>query len=160
MVGSTVHLVGTVASVWIPLAARLTPANVADKEVALLLIPEIPAETRFVLGDTHYNDPDVRQVCQAKNRVLVATRRGKCPHTDSGMEVRRVFHKLRSVAMENFNEHFKSIFDAHGQVPTKGLANTQRFALGAIFVYQVGLFYRVEDLRNPCVGLKPFLRAA
>ena len=158
--GWKLHLVGAVASIWIPLAARLTPANVADKEIALLLIPEIPTETRFVLGDTHYNDPDVRQVCQAKNRILVATRRGKYPHTDSGVEARRVFHKLRSGATENFNEHFKSIFDANGQVPTKGLVNTQRFVLGAVFVYQVGLFYRVEDLRNPCVGLKPFLRAA
>jgi len=25
--------------------------------------------------------------------------------------VRRVFHKLRSIAMENFHEHFKGIFD-------------------------------------------------
>jgi hypothetical protein len=41
--------------------------------------------------------------------------------------------------MENFNEHFKGIFDGHGQVPTKGLLATQRFALGAIFVYQLAL---------------------
>jgi hypothetical protein len=41
---------------------------------------------------------------------LVATRLGSYPHTDDGVEVRRVFHKLRSIAMENFNEHFKSIF--------------------------------------------------
>jgi hypothetical protein len=37
------------------------------------------------------------------------------------VEVRRIFHKLRSRVMENFNEHFKGIFDGHGQVPTKGL---------------------------------------
>jgi hypothetical protein len=30
--------------------------------------------------------------------------------------------------MENFNEHFKGIFDGHWQVPTKGLIATQRFA--------------------------------
>ena len=29
------------------------------------------------------------------------------------------------MANENFNEHFKSIFEVHGQVPTKGLINTQ-----------------------------------
>ena len=55
------------------------------------------------------------------------------------MEVRRIFHKLRSIAMENFNEHFKGIFDGHGQVPTKGLIATQRFALEAIFAYQLAL---------------------
>ncbi len=31
---------------------------------------------------------------------------GHSPHTDEGLEVRRVFHKLRSIAMENFHEHF------------------------------------------------------
>jgi hypothetical protein len=41
-----------------------------------------------------------------------------------GVAVRRVFHKLRSTAIENFNEPFKGIFDGHGQVPTKGLRNT------------------------------------
>lgn len=158
--GWKLHLVCTVSSVWIPLAARLTPANVADKEIALQIVPTLPKEARFVLGDTHYNDPDVRQVCAATDRILVATHRGKYPHTDDGVEVRRLFHKLRSKAIENFNEHFKGIFDAHGQVPTKGLLNTQRFALGALFVYQVALLYRVQEGLEPCVGLKPFLRAA
>src|SRR5205807_6876623 len=50
-------------------------------------------------------------------------------HREKG-EVRRLFHKLRSIAIENFNEHFKGIFDAQGQVPTKGLVATQRFDLG------------------------------
>jgi hypothetical protein len=44
------------------------------------------------------------------------------------VEVGRIFHKLRSLANENFNEHFKSIFDVHGAVPTKGRTNTARFA--------------------------------
>src|SRR5207302_9568384 len=63
-------------------------------------------------------------------------------------------------AMENFNEHFKGIFDRHGQVPGKGLLATQRFALGAIFVYQLALFYRFEHDLELCVGLKAFLKAA
>jgi hypothetical protein len=67
---------------------------------------------------------------------------------------------LRSVAMENFNEHFKGICDGHGQVPTKGLIATQRFALGAIFVYQLALLYRFEHGLELCVGLKAFLKAA
>jgi hypothetical protein len=41
--------------------------------------------------------------------------------------------------MENFNGLIFGIFDGHGQVPTKGLLATQRFALGAILVYQLAL---------------------
>ena len=94
------------------------------------------------------------------DRLRVTTTYGRYPHTDDGVEVRRIFHKLRSIAMENFNEHFKGIFDGHGQVPTKGLLATQRFALGAIFVYQLALLYRFEHHLELCVGLKAFLKAA
>ena len=59
------------------------------------------------------------------------------PHTDEGAGVRSVFHKLRSVANENFNEQFKAIFGVHGAVPTKGLAATKRFALGVVLLYQL-----------------------
>ena len=52
--GWKLHLAVTVAAVWIPLAARLTPANAADPEIAPLLLAELPAEARFVLGDRHY----------------------------------------------------------------------------------------------------------
>ena len=82
------------------------------------------------------------------------------PHRDDGVEVRRIFHQLRSHTIENFNEHFKGIFDAHGQVPTKGLLPTQRFALSAIFVYQLALLYRFEQGLELCLGLKAFLKAA
>jgi hypothetical protein len=50
-----------VAGVWIPLAARLTPANEADSRLAEQLLRELPGEARFVLGDTHYNAPEGRQ---------------------------------------------------------------------------------------------------
>ncbi len=80
--------------------------------------------------------------------------------TDEEVEVRRIFHKLRSVAIENFNEHFKAIFDGHGQVPTEGRINTERFVLGAVFVYQLALLYRHEQDLEPNVGLKAFLKAA
>ncbi len=76
------------------------------------------------------------------------------------MEVRRIFHKLRSRVIENFKEHFKGIFDGHGQVPTKGLLATQSKALGDIFVYQLALLYRFEHGLDFCVGLKAFLKAA
>jgi hypothetical protein len=64
------------------------------------------------------------------------------------------------LAIENFDEHFKGIFDGHGQVPTKGLVNTRRFALGAIFVYQLALLYRFQPGLDLNVGLKAFLKAA
>ena len=158
--GWKLHIVSTVAAVWIPLAAALTAANVADNELAPALLRETPLEARFILGDRHYNAPNVRQACDATGRILVTTRYGPYPHTDGGVEVRRVFHKLRSIAIENFNEHFKGIFDAHGQVSTKGLVNTQRFALGAILVYQLALLYRFQNGLDLNIGLKAFLKAA
>jgi hypothetical protein len=113
-----------------------------------------------VLGDRHNNTPELRENCDQADRLLVTTPYGRYPHTGDGVEVRRVFHILRSIGMENFNEHFKGIFDGHGQVPTKGLIATQRFALGAIFVYQLALLSRFEHDLELCVGLKAFLKAA
>jgi len=158
--GWKLHLISIVAAVWIPLAAELTSANVADNEPAPALTRELPLETRFLLGDLHYNAPNVRQACEQMGRILVATHYGPYPHTDSGVEVRRIFHTLRSLAIENFNEHFKGIFDSHGQVPTKGLITTRRFALGAIFVYQLALLYRFQNGLDLNIGLKAFIKAA
>ncbi len=161
--GWKLHLAIAVCEVWIPLSARLTPANTAENLVASYLIEELPDEARFVLGDIHYNAPNVRQACcqsTEEERFLVTTKRGAYPHTDDGVEVRRIFHKLRSVANENFNEHFKAIFEVHEQVPTTGLINTTRFALGAVLVYQLALLYRHERKMDINRGLKPFLRAA
>jgi hypothetical protein len=72
----------------------------------------------------------------------------------------RILNKLRSITIENFYEQFKGIFDGHGQVPTKGLINTQRFVLGALFVYQLALLHRFEHGLDLRVGLKAFLKAA
>jgi plasmid stabilization system protein ParE len=158
--GWKLHVVSVVAAVWIPLAAELTPANTADNDAAPALIQELPKELRFLLGDRHYNAPNVRELCDERDYLLVTSQYGRYPHTDPGVEVRRIFHKLRSLAIENFNEHFKGIFDGHGQVPTKGLVNTRRFALGAIFVYQLALLYRFQHGLELNVGLKAFLKAA
>ncbi len=158
--GWKLHLAIAVCEIWIPLAARLTPANTADNQIAPALIEQLPDEARFVLGDIHYNAPNVKQACHSTERFLVTTKRGPYPHTDDGVEVRRIFHKLRSMANENFNEHFKAIFEVHGQVSTRGLINTQRFALGAVLVYQLALLYRHEHNLDTNRGLKPFLRAA
>lgn len=145
---------------WIPLAAALTAANIADNEQAPDLLGELPEEVRFVFGDRHYNTAELREECAQSNRVLVCSQYGRYPHSDEGKEVRRVLHKLRSLALENLNEHLKSIFDGHGQVPTKGLAASKRFALGAVFVYQLALLYRHEQGLPLNEGLKPFLKAA
>ena len=158
--GWKLHLVITVAAVWIPLAAELTPANAADNEVAPRLLPELPPLLRFLLGDTSYDDSALHEQCAAAGRVLITSKRGPYPHSDAGVAVRRVFHQLRSHAIENFNGQFKAIFDTQGQVPTRGLLATRRYVLGAVLVYQLTLLYRHQlgaDLR---VGLKPFLKAA
>jgi hypothetical protein len=103
---------------------------VADNVQALTRLPELPAEVRYVLGDQHEHDPAIDAACTRAGRTVVATHRGPYPHTDDGVGVRRVWHELRSRAIENLNEQFKGSCDAHGQVPTKGLVNTRRFALG------------------------------
>jgi hypothetical protein len=160
--GWKLHLATTVAGVWIPLAARLTPANVHDDgRIAPRLIEELPQEARFVLGDKHYDAEDLKEGCLRNGRFLVSPKRGAYPHTDAGVEVRRIFHLLRHRAIENFNGHFKALFDAHGPVPTKGEADTARFALGAVLVYQLALLHRHEKRHSDDNrGLKAFLRAA
>jgi hypothetical protein len=138
----------------------LTPANTDDGTIASDLLVEIPLEIRFVLGDKHYHREELRDACHLRGIELVASKPGKYPHKDNGVEVRRVFHKLRSVSIENFNEHFKGIFDSHGGVPTKGHRATARFALGAVLTYQLALWSRFLlglDLHR---GMKHWLRAA
>jgi hypothetical protein len=158
--GWKLHLVTTVAAVWIPLAATLTAANRADNEEAPALLAELPAAVRFLLGDQHYNDPALHERCAAAERILVTSQRGPYPHRDDGVEVRRIFHQLRSHAIENFNGQFKAIFDCQRQVPTRGLRHTQSFVLGAVVVYQLTLLHRAQSGADLRVGLKPFLQAA
>jgi hypothetical protein len=158
--GWKLHLITTVAAVWIPLAAELTPANVADNEQAPALLAALPAQVRFVLGDQHYNDPALRDHCAAQDRVLVTPKRGAYPHQDEGGEVRRLFHELRSRAIEHFNGQFKAIFDCGRQVPTRGLVATRRYVLGAVLVYQLALLHRYATGGSLRIGLKPLLKAA
>ena len=94
--GWKLHLAVSVRSVWIPLATELTPANTTDNTIVPQLLASLPAEVSYILGDTHYNAPEVRTLCEQINRALVATRRGAYPHHDHGVDVRRIFHKLRS----------------------------------------------------------------
>lgn len=158
--GWKLHLACAVSSVWIPLAAELTIANTDDASVAPALFEQLPAEVRYLLGDTHYNTPHLQQRCQGRGCWLVASRRGKYPHTDSGVEVRRLFHKLRSQAIEPFNGLFKNVFEWGAQVPVKGLRRTQLLVLGAVLLYQVVLLYQFQHGKPLGLGIKALLRAA
>ena len=88
----------------------------------LRLLEQLPSEVRYVLGDTHYNDPELRRQCQQRGWELVATRRGPHPHAMAGWQVRQVFHKLRSQAIEPFNGLFKNVFEWRGDDARQGLA--------------------------------------
>ena len=162
--GYKLHVVVTAAcNIWLPLAAEVTPANIADNEQAPELIRALPEGLHFLLGDQHYHDQTLTSLCQQQNCCLVTSFTGKnnpYPHHDDGVEVRKILHKTRSIAIENFNEHFKAIFDAHGAVPTKGLTATQRFVLSGVFVYQLALFYCFLHNLDLRVGLKALIKAA
>jgi Transposase DDE domain len=137
--GWKLHLAVSVGAVWMPLAAELTPAHTADNTVAPQLLAPLPAEVRYVLGDTHYNAPEVRSLGEQANRAVVATRRGASPHHDDGVAVRRLFHKRRSQTIAPFNGLFKNVFEWRPQMPVKGLQRSPLLALGAIVIYQLVL---------------------
>jgi Transposase DDE domain len=162
--GWKLHLVVTAAcNAWLPLAAEVTPANVADNMQASTLIEALPAGLDFLLGDQHYHDQTLASLCNQRGCTLVTSFTGKnnpYPHDDDGVKVRQILHKTRSIAIENFNEHFKAIFDVHGSVPTKGLLATQRFVLSAVFVYQLAILYSCLQNLDLRIGLKALLKAA
>src|SRR5262245_13276980 len=78
--GWKLHLAVVVGSVWIPLAAEFTIASDADNVIAAKRLEQLPLAVRYVLGDTHYNTPELRDECARHNRELVTTRRGPYPH--------------------------------------------------------------------------------
>lgn len=154
--GWKLHLASTIAALWIPLAAELTPANVHDSTVAPHHINHLPVEARFVMGDRHFNTPELRARCWQTNRLLVAAAGKHKP----GAEVRRILHKLRHQAIEPFNGLFKNVFEWGGQVPVKGLQRTRLIVLGAVLVYQLVLLYQFEHGKPLGQAIKPLLRAA
>ena len=158
--GWKLHLAVTVGALWIPLAAELTVANRGDNAEAPLLLEQLPAEGRYVLGDTHDNTPALRQECHRRGWELVATRPGPYPHRAGGVEVRKIFHKLRSQAIEPFKGWFKNVFEWRVKMPVKGLQRSQLLALGAVVMYQLVLLYQHERNLPLGKGIKPLLRAA
>ena len=128
--GWKLHVACTAGTVWLPLAADLTAAPEADNVVAPRLIRELPVDLRFLLGDQHYRDAALTTQCAARSCVLVVPTGGHYPHTDDGVEVRRVLHKTRSVTIENFNEQFKGIFRRPRPAPHAGLGRDPPLCLG------------------------------
>ena len=150
----------SIGSLGIPLAAEFTAAHVADSEVAPLWLIQLPAEVRYVLGDQHYNTPELRIECARHTRELVAPRRGPYPHTDGGVEVRRGFQQLRSHAIEPCKGVFKNIFEWGGHRPVKSLRRCQLLALGAVLLYQLALLSQHPHHHPVGIGIKALLRAA
>jgi hypothetical protein len=158
--GWTWPLAVTAGAVWIPLAAELTVVNRGDNAVAPWLVRQLPEEVRDVLGDTQDNATDLRQQCHRRGCELMATRRGPYPHRDGGVEVRKVFHQLRSQAIEPCNGLHKNIFAWRVKMPVKGLQRSQRLVLGAVLVCQLVLLYQHEQHLPLGKDIKPLLRAA
>jgi len=156
-------VVTAACNVWLPLAAEVTSANIADNEQAPTLIEVLPPGLHFLLGDQHYHDEALACLCKQRGCTLVTSFTGKnnpYTHDDDGVKVRQILHKTRSMTIENFNEHFKAIFDVHGSVPTKALVATQRFVLSAVFVYQLAILYSCLQNLDLRIGLKALLKAA
>ena len=90
---------------------------------------QLPMEGRYGLGATPDNTPALRAESGLPNRQLLATRGSRHPHQDDDVEVRRIFHKLRSLAIELFLGLFKTIFEWRGQMLVKGLNKCQLLVL-------------------------------
>jgi DDE family transposase len=158
--GWKLHLASLVGGAFLPLAAEVTTASGHDATVAPALLEEVPLDTRFVLGDTHFQMADLHDHCDLHGRTLIAPHWTPAPEPDPGKPVRAVFHALRHVAAENLNELVKDLFGLHGTVPTTGWGPTRRWVLGCIFVYQIALWYRAEHGLPLNLGMKAFVRAA
>ena len=76
------------------------------------------------------------------------------------MEVRKVFHNLRSQAIEPFNGLYKNVFAWRVKMPVKGLQRSQLLALSAVFVDQLVLLHQHEQHLPLGKGIKPLFRAA
>jgi Transposase DDE domain len=159
--GWKLHAVTTACSdVWLPLAAAVTPANVADATAAPALLRALPQTVRYLLGDTAYGGAALVHLWARGAPVLVTPPVPRRAAAAAGRAVRHLFHRQRSQAIEPWNGQFKAIFDLTRSVPTRGALATQRYVLGAVFVYQLTLWLRHEQGLPLRAGLKAFLQAA
>ena len=95
-----------------------------------------------------------------RGKYLVASGRGPYPHTDPEVEVRRIFHRLPHSSIENFYEHFKTIFEWPPSGANLRPIRHRALRAGAVFVYHLALLRRHEWNLDSNGGLKAFLRAA
>jgi hypothetical protein len=131
-------------------ASRLPPtlrrSNAGNDETAPGLLDELAAEAGFVLGDLHYNSQRARRLRRAE-RTLVMIGRDLSPgHGDSSVDERRVFHQLRSLAMENSS-----------RAVTRSGCRRRGPHAGA---HQLALLHRSVSGDDLGVGLKPLVSAA
>jgi hypothetical protein len=106
-----------------------------------------------------YRDPDLEQLWARSGCLVITPPGGADPHTDDGVEVRRILHKTRSIALENCHEQCQGIFEGHGQVPTRGVVATRPCSLGAILVYHLAVLQRHDIGADLCMELKAFICA-
>jgi hypothetical protein len=99
-------------------------------------------------------------LCKQTQRTLVATRRGAYAHHDAGVDVGRIFPKLRSQAIAPFKGVFKHVLEWRTHMPVKGLRRSPPLALGASVIDQLALLYQYEHNLPLGQGIKPLLRAA
>jgi hypothetical protein len=158
--GWQLHVAVVVGRVGMPLATECSIASDADTLIAPKLLEPLPRGMRDILGDTHDKTPEWREECARCNRELVATRRGPYPHRAGGVEVRRLFPKVRSLAIEPYNGVCKNLFAWRGQMPVKGLKRCQLLALGALLLYQIVLLEQHQRQQPVGIGIKALLRAA
>jgi hypothetical protein len=158
--GWKLHLAVTAGKLRIPMAAEVTRANVSDNRVAPDLVEQLPEGLILLLGDSQYRDPKLDAQCDERGCFLVTPQPGPHPHRDHGVELRRRLHRLRSKSIEPFNGLYKNVFGWGPQMPVKGLRKTKLLALGAVFVYQVVLWYQDENNLPLGRGIKALLRAA
>lgn len=105
-------VVTAACDVWLPLESEVTSANIADNEQAPTLIGVSPSGLHFLLGAQHYHDQALSCLCNQRDCAFVTSFTGKNNSYlhDDGVKVHQILHKARSIAIENFNKHFKAIF--------------------------------------------------
>ena len=140
--GWKLHLAVSIGSLWIPLAAEFTLANVADSEIAPFCLPNCPPRSAMSWAINLTIPRSCGRSVAATTGNWWPPAGAPYPHTDGEVEVRRVFHKLHSQAIEPFNGLFKNLFEWGGQMPVKGLRRCQLLALGAVLLYQLVLLYQ------------------
>ena len=94
------------------------------------LLREVPAEVRFVLGDRHYNTPDLHEVYELDDRLLVTTTYGRYPTPMMASRCDAASISCVPAPMRIVMNTSKGSLMDRAKFPTFGLLATQRFADG------------------------------